>query len=135
MHSLVPDRVTAMKISCKEFVGVLEEGIPYQWKLEFEKDGFDLSFSMLKEFLDMCVPLEEAELQKLLRKMIACAKKEHDKDGKRKHQDKPMLHHKRRHSPEKCHQAKRKKKYCDYHGLCYHGTDKCDFVQSHRKHI
>eukprot|EP00957_Ditylum_brightwellii_P128588 9809465-Ditylum_brightwellii.AAC.1 len=64
-----------MKISCKEFVDVLKDGILYQWKLEFEKKGFDSSSSTLKEFLDMCVHLEEAELQKLLRKTIACVKK------------------------------------------------------------
>eukprot|EP00957_Ditylum_brightwellii_P055049 4172692-Ditylum_brightwellii.AAC.1 len=34
----VPDRVTAEKISREEFVDVLEDGIPYQWKLEFEKE-------------------------------------------------------------------------------------------------
>eukprot|EP00957_Ditylum_brightwellii_P055691 4219721-Ditylum_brightwellii.AAC.1 len=34
----VPDRVTAKKISREEFVGVLEDGIPYQWKLEFKKE-------------------------------------------------------------------------------------------------
>eukprot|EP00957_Ditylum_brightwellii_P156097 11881815-Ditylum_brightwellii.AAC.1 len=62
-------------------------------------------------------------------------KKEHDKDRKRTHQDKPKLHHKRRHSLGKYHQGKRKKKICNYHGLCYHDTDKCNFVQSCRKHI
>eukprot|EP00957_Ditylum_brightwellii_P107311 8188080-Ditylum_brightwellii.AAC.1 len=34
----VPDRVTATKIYHKEFIDVLEDGIPYQWKLEFEKE-------------------------------------------------------------------------------------------------
>eukprot|EP00957_Ditylum_brightwellii_P050962 3865158-Ditylum_brightwellii.AAC.1 len=68
VHFPVPDGVTATKISCKEFVDVLEDGIPYQWKLEFEKEGFDSSSSTLKEFLGVCVRLEEAELQKLLRK-------------------------------------------------------------------
>jgi hypothetical protein len=62
----VLDRVTAKKISQEEFVDVLEDGNPYQWKLEFEKEGFNSSSSMLKEFLDVCVRLEEAELQKLL---------------------------------------------------------------------
>eukprot|EP00957_Ditylum_brightwellii_P144730 11024953-Ditylum_brightwellii.AAC.1 len=38
VHFLVPDGVTATKISCKEFIGVLEDGILYQWKLEFEKE-------------------------------------------------------------------------------------------------
>eukprot|EP00957_Ditylum_brightwellii_P001900 146220-Ditylum_brightwellii.AAC.1 len=80
----VMDGVTATKISREEFIDVLEDEILYQWKLEFEKEGFDLSSSMLQEFLDMCVHLEETELQKLLRKKIACAKKEHDKDRKRK---------------------------------------------------
>eukprot|EP00957_Ditylum_brightwellii_P059048 4478594-Ditylum_brightwellii.AAC.1 len=59
----VPVRMTVTNISCKEFINVLEDGILYQWKLEFEKEGFDLSSSKLKEFLDMCVRLEEAELQ------------------------------------------------------------------------
>eukprot|EP00957_Ditylum_brightwellii_P026990 2040677-Ditylum_brightwellii.AAC.1 len=35
----------------------------------------------------MCVHLEEAELQKPLKKKIARAEKEHDEDGKKKHQD------------------------------------------------
>eukprot|EP00957_Ditylum_brightwellii_P202802 15331865-Ditylum_brightwellii.AAC.1 len=38
VHFLVPDGVTATKISHAEFVDVLEDGIPYQWKLEFEKE-------------------------------------------------------------------------------------------------
>eukprot|EP00957_Ditylum_brightwellii_P144491 11006621-Ditylum_brightwellii.AAC.1 len=80
VHFLVPDGVTATKISCKKFVDALEDRIPYQWKLEFKKEGFDSSSSTLKEFLDVCVHLEEAKLQKLLRKMIACAEKEHDKE-------------------------------------------------------
>eukprot|EP00957_Ditylum_brightwellii_P104610 7971007-Ditylum_brightwellii.AAC.1 len=131
----VPGSVTATMISCKEFVDVLEDEIPYQWKLEFEKEGFDLSSSALKEFIGVCVRLEEAELQKPLRKKIARAEKEHDKDGQRKHQDKPKLCHKRRHSLGKHHQGKQKKKCCKYHGICYHGMDERDFVQSRRKHV
>eukprot|EP00957_Ditylum_brightwellii_P107622 8210748-Ditylum_brightwellii.AAC.1 len=100
---------TTLKISHKEFVDVLEDGIPYQWKLEFKKEGFDSRSSTRKEFLDMCVCLEEAELQKLLRKKIACAGKEHDKDRKRKRQGKPKSRHERRHSLGKHHQGKQKK--------------------------
>eukprot|EP00957_Ditylum_brightwellii_P029063 2195556-Ditylum_brightwellii.AAC.1 len=74
----VPDSVTTTKITLEEFVNVLEDGFPYQWKLDFEKEGFDSSSSMLKEFLGVCVRLEEAELQKPLNKKIACAIKEHD---------------------------------------------------------
>eukprot|EP00957_Ditylum_brightwellii_P130180 9929568-Ditylum_brightwellii.AAC.1 len=37
-HFLVPDRVTATKISCEEFIDVLEDRIPYQWKLKFKKE-------------------------------------------------------------------------------------------------
>eukprot|EP00957_Ditylum_brightwellii_P064528 4896904-Ditylum_brightwellii.AAC.1 len=48
----VLDGVTATKIAREEFVDVLEDRVPYQWKLEFEKEGFDLRSSMLKEFLD-----------------------------------------------------------------------------------
>eukprot|EP00957_Ditylum_brightwellii_P122110 9312539-Ditylum_brightwellii.AAC.1 len=70
VHFLVPGRVNAAKISHKEFVDVLEEGILYQLKLEFEKEGFDLSSSTFKEFLDVYICLEEAKLQKPLRKMI-----------------------------------------------------------------
>eukprot|EP00957_Ditylum_brightwellii_P053506 4055133-Ditylum_brightwellii.AAC.1 len=112
VHFPVPDRVTTTKISCKEFIDVLEDGILYQWKLEFEKEGIDLSSSMLKEFLDACVCLKEAELQKPLKKKIACAVKDHDNLGrKRKYQDKPKLRHKRRHSLGKRHQSKCKKKF------------------------
>eukprot|EP00957_Ditylum_brightwellii_P121750 9284735-Ditylum_brightwellii.AAC.1 len=34
----VPDGVTAKKISREEFVDVLKDGVPYQWKLEFKKE-------------------------------------------------------------------------------------------------
>eukprot|EP00957_Ditylum_brightwellii_P041733 3160479-Ditylum_brightwellii.AAC.1 len=88
VYFLVPEGMTATKIPCKEFVDILEDGILYQWKLEFEKEGFDLSFSTLKEFLDACVCLEEAELHKLLAKKIACAKKDHEDERKGKYHDK-----------------------------------------------
>eukprot|EP00957_Ditylum_brightwellii_P047634 3618581-Ditylum_brightwellii.AAC.1 len=52
-HFLVSDRVEATKISCKEFVDILEDETLYQWKLEFKKGGFDLSSSTHKELLDM----------------------------------------------------------------------------------
>eukprot|EP00957_Ditylum_brightwellii_P097038 7389580-Ditylum_brightwellii.AAC.2 len=67
----VPDSVTATKIAREEFVDVREDRVMYQWKLEFEKEGFDSSSSMLTEFLDVYVHLEEAELQKPLKKRIA----------------------------------------------------------------
>eukprot|EP00957_Ditylum_brightwellii_P029940 2266144-Ditylum_brightwellii.AAC.1 len=57
------------------YVDILEDRIPYQWKLEFEKKGLYSSSSTLKEFLDVCVHIKEAELQKPLRKMIACTKR------------------------------------------------------------
>eukprot|EP00957_Ditylum_brightwellii_P051954 3940984-Ditylum_brightwellii.AAC.1 len=52
--------------------------------MEFEKEGFNSSSSMLKEFLDMCARLEEAELQKLLKKRIACALKDHEESDDKK---------------------------------------------------
>eukprot|EP00957_Ditylum_brightwellii_P134465 10251408-Ditylum_brightwellii.AAC.1 len=39
------------------------------------------------------------------------------------------------HQQSKHHRGKHRKKYCDYHGLCYHGTDKCDLAKSRRKHV
>eukprot|EP00957_Ditylum_brightwellii_P178371 13585673-Ditylum_brightwellii.AAC.1 len=80
----VPDGIIAMNIARKEFVDVLEDRALYQWKLEFEKEGFNLSSFMLKKFLDVCVRLDEAEMQKLLKKRIACAIKEHDNSNDKK---------------------------------------------------
>eukprot|EP00957_Ditylum_brightwellii_P136727 10426532-Ditylum_brightwellii.AAC.1 len=48
VNSPVPEGVTATKISHKEFVDILEDDIPYQWKLEFKKEGFYSSFSTIK---------------------------------------------------------------------------------------
>eukprot|EP00957_Ditylum_brightwellii_P114838 8756444-Ditylum_brightwellii.AAC.1 len=98
-----PEGVTTTKISCKEFVDILEDGIPYLWKLEFKKEGFNSSSSMLNEFLDVCVLREEAEMYTPLTKKIACAKKEHDNDSKGKCHNKLKLCHKRCHSLGKCH--------------------------------
>eukprot|EP00957_Ditylum_brightwellii_P037502 2835857-Ditylum_brightwellii.AAC.1 len=52
--------------------------------MEFKKEGFNLSSSMLKEFLDVCIRLEEAELQKTLKKRIACALKDHEESEDKK---------------------------------------------------
>eukprot|EP00957_Ditylum_brightwellii_P034349 2606109-Ditylum_brightwellii.AAC.1 len=90
-----------------------QKSVPVEIRVQERR--FDLSSSMLEEFLDVCARLEVAELQKLLRKTIALARKERDNDGKEKCQDKPKLHHERHHSSGKCHQGKRKKKYCNYH--------------------
>eukprot|EP00957_Ditylum_brightwellii_P208371 15357070-Ditylum_brightwellii.AAC.1 len=106
VHFPVPDGVTATNISGEEFIDILKDRVPYQWKLECEKEGFDSSSSMLKEFLDMCVHLEEAQLQKPLGQKIANARKEHDNNGKGKYQDKPKLRQKRRHGSGKHHQGK-----------------------------
>eukprot|EP00957_Ditylum_brightwellii_P112347 8566029-Ditylum_brightwellii.AAC.1 len=27
------------------------------------------------------------------------------------------------------------KKFCDYHGICYHDTSKCDLAKSRKKHV
>eukprot|EP00957_Ditylum_brightwellii_P131837 10053170-Ditylum_brightwellii.AAC.1 len=62
--------------------------------------------------------------------------KEHNNpDRKRKHQEKPKLRHKKHHCLGKHHQSKHKKEFCDYHGLCYHDMDKCDFVRACKKHV
>eukprot|EP00957_Ditylum_brightwellii_P138502 10557069-Ditylum_brightwellii.AAC.1 len=110
-----PEGVTTTKISHEEFVAILEDGILFQWKLEFEKEGFDSRSSMLKEFFNVCICLEEAEMYKSLAKKKACVKKEHNNGGKGKHQDKSKLSHKRHHSLGKCHVGKCKNKFCDYH--------------------
>eukprot|EP00957_Ditylum_brightwellii_P069087 5244423-Ditylum_brightwellii.AAC.1 len=107
----VPEKVEATKLSCEELVDVLEDGIPLQWKLEFKKEDFDLSSAIIKEFLDVCVHLEQAELHKLLTKKIACAKKEHEKGRKGKHHGKSELHHKRSHGQGKHHAGQHKKKF------------------------
>eukprot|EP00957_Ditylum_brightwellii_P154989 11796423-Ditylum_brightwellii.AAC.1 len=99
--------------------------------MEFKKEGFDLISSTLKEFLDMCIRLEEAELQKPLKKRIARVLKDHGEPDDKK-PIKPR--YKRREGQTKRygrrilrHQSKQveggqRKKFCDYHGTCYHDT-------------
>eukprot|EP00957_Ditylum_brightwellii_P122699 9357592-Ditylum_brightwellii.AAC.1 len=79
-------------------------------------------------------------MQKPPKKKIARAIKEHDDLGRKK----PKLRHERCHGlgkhykkrhQNKHHEGKCKKKFCDYHGLCYHDTDECNFVQACREHI
>eukprot|EP00957_Ditylum_brightwellii_P161716 12312461-Ditylum_brightwellii.AAC.2 len=74
-------------------------------------------------------------MSKLLAKKIVCAKKEHKEDRKGKCHDKSKLHHKRHHNLGKCYIRKHKKKFCDYHGLCQHDTEECNFIQACRKHV
>eukprot|EP00957_Ditylum_brightwellii_P003464 262202-Ditylum_brightwellii.AAC.1 len=52
--------------------------------MEFKKEGFDSSSSTLKEFLDVCVRLEQAELQKPLKKRVARAAKEYEESDDNK---------------------------------------------------
>eukprot|EP00957_Ditylum_brightwellii_P123828 9439428-Ditylum_brightwellii.AAC.1 len=44
------------------------------------------------------------------------------------------MHHERHHILEKRHAGKQKKKCCDYHGLCHHDMEECNFVQARWKH-
>eukprot|EP00957_Ditylum_brightwellii_P096712 7365696-Ditylum_brightwellii.AAC.1 len=81
----------------------------------------------------MCVRLEEVELQKPLKKKIACAIKEHEESDDEK-MTKPR--HKRREGQTNCygrhilrqqskhHGGRQRKKYCNYHGTYYHDTSK-----------
>eukprot|EP00957_Ditylum_brightwellii_P115861 8837951-Ditylum_brightwellii.AAC.1 len=92
----------------------------------------------------MCVRLEEAELQKPLKKRIAHVIKEHDKldddkktklrlkkrEGQTKRYGRHILH-----QQSKQHENKQRKKYCDYHGLCYHDKFKYDLAKSCKKHV
>eukprot|EP00957_Ditylum_brightwellii_P061342 4655877-Ditylum_brightwellii.AAC.1 len=93
--------------------------------MEFEKEDFDSSSSTLKEFLDVCVRQEEAELQKPLKKKVTCAIKDHEESD----DNKPIKpRYKRREGQTKCygkrilrqqskrHGSKQMKKFCDYHG-------------------
>eukprot|EP00957_Ditylum_brightwellii_P105768 8066182-Ditylum_brightwellii.AAC.1 len=52
--------------------------------MEFKKDGFDSSSSTLKEFLDVYVRLEEAKLQKPLKKRVAHEIKDHEESDDEK---------------------------------------------------
>eukprot|EP00957_Ditylum_brightwellii_P129337 9866404-Ditylum_brightwellii.AAC.1 len=52
--------------------------------MEFKKEGFESSSSTLKDFLDVCVRLEKAKLQKQLQKRIARAAKEHEESDDKK---------------------------------------------------
>eukprot|EP00957_Ditylum_brightwellii_P008545 648091-Ditylum_brightwellii.AAC.1 len=74
-------------------------------------------------------------MHKPLAKKIACAKKEYGEDVKGKHHGKLELRHKRHHGLGKSHAGKHKKKYCEYHGLCHHDTEECNFYQACRKHV
>eukprot|EP00957_Ditylum_brightwellii_P195881 14924344-Ditylum_brightwellii.AAC.1 len=66
-------------------------------------------------------------MQKLLKKKIARAIEENDdSDGK-----KPKLCHERCHGSDKHYEKRHQNK----HDLCYHDTDKYDFVQACRKHV
>eukprot|EP00957_Ditylum_brightwellii_P002085 160494-Ditylum_brightwellii.AAC.1 len=108
----VPEGVPATKLSHKEFVDILEDKVLLQWKLQFKKEGFYSSSVTLKEFVDTYVRLEEAEMYKLLTKMIAHAKKDHgetSRDRRGKHHVMSELFHKRHNRPGE-HQAGKCKK-------------------------
>eukprot|EP00957_Ditylum_brightwellii_P189190 14400700-Ditylum_brightwellii.AAC.2 len=128
--------VTPTKISCKDFTDILEDGILFQRKLEFEKEGFNSSSDMLKDILDMCMQLEEAKMHKPLVKKIAHAKKENDEAGKEKCHGKLESHHKRHHSLPPWHEGVQLlsslqescSAYSQYHGIgeALAGLDKID---------
>eukprot|EP00957_Ditylum_brightwellii_P049375 3745789-Ditylum_brightwellii.AAC.1 len=79
-------------------------------------------------------------MQKLLKKKIAHVIKEHDNLDKKKPKSRYERrhdlgkHYKKRHQ-NKHHGRKCKEKFCNYHALFYHDTDKCNFVQACRKHV
>eukprot|EP00957_Ditylum_brightwellii_P059160 4489039-Ditylum_brightwellii.AAC.1 len=129
--------VDATQFLQEEFVDILEDRILIQWKMEFKKEGFDLNSVTLKEFLNVCMCLEEAMLHKPFAKKIAHVQKEHDEakeDRKARCHAKSELHHRRHHGHGKCHAGKQKKKHCNYHGLCHHDTEECNIYKAYRKH-
>eukprot|EP00957_Ditylum_brightwellii_P080194 6099330-Ditylum_brightwellii.AAC.1 len=91
VHFPVPDGMTTTRVSCEEFIDILENGIPYQWKLEFKKEG----------------PRRSRVAKTTWEKDSSC-KKEHNDNRKGKQQDKSKLHHERHHSLGKCHAGKHK---------------------------
>eukprot|EP00957_Ditylum_brightwellii_P063385 4811219-Ditylum_brightwellii.AAC.1 len=99
-----------MKIPREEFIDVLEDRVPYQWKPEFKKEGFDLSLSTLKEFLDKEIQVTSRDTSQPEQALGEASAKQ---TSWRKAQE----------------------DFFDYHDLSYHDTDKCDVVQARRKHV
>eukprot|EP00957_Ditylum_brightwellii_P129789 9900183-Ditylum_brightwellii.AAC.2 len=51
---------------------VLDDGVLLQWKLEFEKEGFNSSSAMLKEVMDICVPRRSRAVQAACKENSSC---------------------------------------------------------------
>eukprot|EP00957_Ditylum_brightwellii_P166140 12648785-Ditylum_brightwellii.AAC.2 len=56
-----PTGIKARKLEMEEILEVLENGIPTSWKFQMDKEGFDTSSSMLKEFMETCVCYKECK--------------------------------------------------------------------------
>eukprot|EP00957_Ditylum_brightwellii_P091329 6954173-Ditylum_brightwellii.AAC.1 len=52
---LAPTGIKARRLKMEEILKVLENGIPTSWKFQTDKDGFDASSSMLKDFMETCI--------------------------------------------------------------------------------
>eukprot|EP00957_Ditylum_brightwellii_P162660 12386501-Ditylum_brightwellii.AAC.1 len=81
-----PTRVEARKLEPKELLEVLKNGIPTTWKFQMDKEGFNVSSSMLKEFMETCVCYNKCKANTSEKTSTAC--KSHSKrrgDRKAKH--------------------------------------------------
>eukprot|EP00957_Ditylum_brightwellii_P199251 15188633-Ditylum_brightwellii.AAC.1 len=78
-----PTGVETKKLEQEELLEVLENRIPATWKYKMDKEGFNASSSMLKEFTKTCVCYKECEPKGAEKTSTAC-KSHSERGGKRK---------------------------------------------------
>eukprot|EP00957_Ditylum_brightwellii_P012800 967549-Ditylum_brightwellii.AAC.1 len=78
-----PTGVEARKVEQKELLEDLENRIPTLWKFQMNKEGFNASSSMLKDFTKTCICYKECK-PNVTDKTNAAHKSHSKRGGKRK---------------------------------------------------
>eukprot|EP00957_Ditylum_brightwellii_P065673 4980512-Ditylum_brightwellii.AAC.1 len=99
-----------------------------------DKEGFDVSSSMLKEFMETCVCYEECK-PKVSKKTRAAHKSHSKRGGKHKAKCKASKKAYRDWGQDSSqhHSDGRGHHYCKYHGYCNHLTDDCRITMNRCK--
>eukprot|EP00957_Ditylum_brightwellii_P081066 6165876-Ditylum_brightwellii.AAC.1 len=78
-----PTEIVAKKLEDEEILEVWENGIPTSWKFQMDKEGFNMSSSMIKKFTKTCVCYKEWEPKETKKSSAAC-ESHSEGGGKRK---------------------------------------------------
>jgi hypothetical protein len=109
-------------LSEDKMLNLAEEGVPRAWYEEIKRDyRYDPSTATLKDFMNRCQTIEEAEKEKQ-------SKEPPKNNNKHKGDDNGNSN-----KAKKKNKKSAESKYCEHHGWCKHETSECNYLKKGNK--